>query len=128
MFYAVKKDKLAGIQLWLTGDGAAYHHLSAYSDIGYQERASYGLMWQALNHFQSQRLEIACLGGSAGNASRKDGLYQFKKGWSTHSKTAYFCGRVINQAFYDALEGQLGGSDSRIFPAYRWKEFLGGES
>ncbi len=124
VFRAKKGVETLGMTLWYTQGNAAYYHLGAYSDQGYQARASFGLFWNAINHFRATGIEWLDLGAGAGlSASDDDGLSKFKRGWSTGTKTAYLCGRVGNRAAYLEQVGDIDMQATRYFPAYREGEF-----
>lgn len=121
LFRAYQGDKTVGMNVWYTQNNIGYYHLGAYSEEGYSLRASFGLFWQAIQHFKSTGLRWLNLGGGAGIKSKgDDGLSRFKKGWSNTTRTAYFCGRILNPERYAALKGTI---DTTYFPAYRAGEF-----
>jgi hypothetical protein len=125
MFTAEAEGRLVGIQLWYQQDDVAYGHLAAYSPSGYdiRARASYGMYWAIIQHFAS-RVRWLDLGGSAGSSGdARDGLAQFKQGWSSGTRTAFLCGRVLNPAAYADIMNTAGVRASDYFPAYRQGEF-----
>lgn len=64
------------------------------------------------------------LGAGAGIDDKgTDGLTRFKRGWSTGTRTAYFCGRVFDHAKYSELVRATSASATNYFPAYRAGEF-----
>ncbi len=122
IFSARFKDAIVSMQLWF-GDGQyAYYHLGASNELGYRFRASYGLMWFALHYFQQAGYQMADLGASAGLQAKKDGLSQFKAGWSNLQLPAYLCGRIFNTELYFRLS-QNNATMNSYFPAYRMGEF-----
>ena len=128
MFTAETEGRLAGIQLWYQQDDVAYGHLAAYSPAGYdiRARASYGMYWVIIQYFAS-RVRWLDLGGSAGSSGdARDGLVQFKQGWSSGTRTAFLCGRVLNLAAYADIMNTAGVRESDYFPAYRQGEFDSG--
>jgi hypothetical protein len=63
------------------------------------------------------------LGAGAGVEEREtDGLTRFKAGWTTHTRTAYLCRHVINEAAYAELCGSRRQTSADFFPAYRAEE------
>ena len=52
-----------------------------------------------------------------------DGLSQFKRGWSTGTRTAYFCGRIFDHKSYAEIVKAKGIAATTYFPAYRKGEF-----
>lgn len=126
MFRASRGNETVGTTLWYTDGELAYYHLGAYSELGYELEASFALFWRALEYFSSQRLKWLGLGAGAGlaGANRVDGLTRFKRGWATGTRTAYFCGRIFDQAKYDeAMNARNITAATDYFPAYRKGEF-----
>ena len=121
---AVQDGVALGITLWIVQDGIAYYHLGAYSQQGYQERASFALFWTALELFAEMGLKWLCLGAGAGvQGDLSDGLSRFKSGWATGTRTAYFCGRIFDNERYRAIVQQRQVLVTSYFPAYRQNEF-----
>jgi hypothetical protein len=116
---AVYGGETVGMILWLVSGSVAYYHLGAYTDEGYDLRASFALFWTALEHFQG-RVEFLALGASAGAQPQSaSGLDRFKAGWATGTRTAYLCGRILSPLRYAALVDSRGVDCSSYFPAYR---------
>ena len=68
-----------------------YYHWGAYDSQGYELRASFALFWFALEYFAAAGLRWLDLGAGAGVGSHgTDGLTQFKRGWATAVRPAYF--------------------------------------
>jgi hypothetical protein len=123
MCRAVHQATAVGMILWYSQGEVGYYHLGAYSPRGYELRASFALFWQAIEHFAG-RLRWLNLGAGAGVASNgTDGLSRFKRGWSTGSRTAYFCGRIFDHMRYSEIVKAKGISETDYFPAYRKSEF-----
>lgn len=123
-FRAVRDNTTIGMLLWYRQGNRAYYHLGAYSPIGYELGASFALFNYSLDYFAQLGLEWLGLGAGAGaEPDRESGLTRFKKGWSTGTRTAYFCGRVFDAAKYRdiVLARRAPGTD--YFPAYRLGEF-----
>jgi lipid II:glycine glycyltransferase (peptidoglycan interpeptide bridge formation enzyme) len=124
MFRATFENKTVGILLWYQHDDLAYYHLGAYNERGYEMKASFGLFWLSLEYFQNTTIRWLNLGAGAGlNAGAANGLTRFKQGWSTDTRTAYFCGRVFDMPAYERLVNQAPNTRSAYFPAYRAGEF-----
>ncbi|MEZ5974386.1 MAG: sulfotransferase [Planctomycetota bacterium] len=87
--------------LWYEhGAGVAYH-LGASDAEGYAANASYGLFADALARFTDLGREFALLGGAAGlEEDASDGLTRFKAGWANERRTAWLCGRVLDEQRY----------------------------
>lgn len=122
--------ELLAMQLWYRQGPVAFSHLTAYSAAAYHRRASYGLYWAALEMWRRGELgavRILNLGAGAGigtdGATATDGLTEFKRGWSTGAKPAYFCGRILNSELYEELSRRKCSTATNYFPAYRAGEF-----
>ena len=123
-FRAVRGRQTVGMILWYVQNGIAYYHLGAYTDEGYELRASFALFHRALEYFAAAGLKYASLGAGAGLGSdADDGLSRFKRGWSTCVRTAYICGRIFDRQEYDRLVRTRGVGATNYFPAYRNGEF-----
>jgi hypothetical protein len=110
---------------WFVSAGVGYYHLGAYSDIGYEQRASFALFWRAIEVFRAAGLRWLDLGAGAGLANgAQDGLSRFKRGWSTTTRTAYLCGRILDHTRYSELVTAKGVASTDYFPAYRKGEFV----
>lgn len=123
-FRACRGNEAVGMILWYRHDDVAYYHLGAYSEEGYRLSASYALFWQAIQHLREEGVRWLSFGAGAGaRALDDDGLSRFKRGWSTGTRTAYFCGRIFDRERYCDLVKSLGPITSNYFPAYRSGEF-----
>lgn len=121
---AISDGETVGILLWITQDANAYYHLGAYSAKGYALNASFALFDFSIHFFQDAGLSYLNLGGGAGvGPVEDDGLARFKRGWSSETRTAFFCGRIMNPTQYTELSGKLKPSATPYFPAYRGGEF-----
>jgi len=124
MFRGVCGGNTVGMMIWYVWDRKGYWHLSAYSQAGYQLRASYALLSYAIEYFGAEGCRWLDLGANAGlSGNSEDGLAQFKRGWATGTRPAYFCGRTFHQDTYDEICRKRGGSPTKYFPAYRSREF-----
>jgi hypothetical protein len=122
-FEAWADGELVGLDLWFVEGEVAHGHLVAFSERGYQLRASYATKWHVLEHFHG-RVGWIGLGAGAGMSSDgTDGLSAFKRGWSTGTRPAYLCGSVLQPDVYSELTGGRGPLDDGYFPAYREGEF-----
>ena len=122
VFRAVVGGETVGMHLWYVSGEVAYSHLAASSERGYGLMAAYALHWSAVGYFAG-RLTWLDLGAGAGTGEESDGLIRFKKGWSTGTRTAYFCGRVFDPEAYAELTRESGSPETCYFPAYRSGEF-----
>jgi hypothetical protein len=122
-FRATVGTQTVGMHLWYAQGDAAYSHLSAYNDTGYDLRISYGLNWAANEHFAG-KVRWLVLGAGAGSTTGDvGGLTEYKRGWSTGVRQVYFCGLTLDAVQYEALTQARGGPVTQYFPAYRQGEF-----
>jgi hypothetical protein len=124
-FRAVYENETVGILLWYTQGRVGYYHLGAFSDTGYKVRASFALFWYAIDHFASSgTMQWLDLGAGAGvKKDKTDGLSRFKEGWSSGTRTAFFCGRIFDPVRYSELAPVDQNPSTNYFPAYRLGEF-----
>jgi len=123
-FRAVHEGTTVAMHLWYTHGDIGYSHLRAESKLGYQFSASAALLWSAIEYFAASGLRWLNLGAGAGTRSGvKSSLTQHKEGWSTGTRTAYFCGRILDQEAYWSIVKAKGISATDYFPAYRESEF-----
>ena len=120
---AVSNDATVGMLLWYEQGNKAYYHLGAYSTLGYQLGASFALFDYSIRYFAEHQFEWLNLGAGAGLGSAQSGLNRFKQGWSTGTRTAYFCGRVFDRKKYQELVIARNVPATDYFPAYRLGEF-----
>ena len=123
VFKASSGDTTVGMILWYEQSDRSYYHLAAYSDLGYELGASFALFDHSIKYFAQRGFEWLGLGAGAGLENEESGLSRFKAGWSTGRRTAYFCGRVFDQAKYDGIVSAKGVGAVNYFPAYRFGEF-----
>jgi hypothetical protein len=120
MFRASHNEKTLGMTLWYVQKDMVYGHLTAFDPAGYDLHASHGLFWTSLEYFKAQGMRLLDLGGSAGLSEHgDDGLSTFKRGWSTGTVTAYFCGRILDRDKYAQIVEAQGVVHADFFPAYR---------
>jgi hypothetical protein len=122
VFHADDSDgETVGMSLWAMHGDKAYYHLSASNPGGYRLGASYALVWSALHHFQQTGVKIVNLGAGAGIAIGSVGLSDFKAGWATGIRTAWFGGRILDAKRYAQLS-ENSATGIQYFPLYRAKE------
>ncbi|HAM51938.1 MAG TPA: hypothetical protein DCP92_15090 [Nitrospiraceae bacterium] len=81
------------------------------------------MQWFTIEYF-SAKVRWLDLGGGAGlKNNAKDGLSEFKRGWSTGTRTVYFCGRIFDRKKYAEIENARGITETDYFPSYREGEF-----
>jgi hypothetical protein len=117
-FSAFDGDATCGTTLWYVNGDVVYYHLGAYSDHGYELGASFALFWSALSYFAGAGIRWAALGAGAGLQSSESGLTRFKRGWATHTRPVYFCGRILQPVAYAKLAARA-AMPANFFPAYR---------
>jgi hypothetical protein len=121
---AAYERKTVGMLLWYVQRNTAYYHLGAYSDLGYKLKSSFALFSWAIDHFADTDVDWLNLGAGPGlNGGEEDGLSRFKRGWSSGTRLAYFCGRIFDQKRNDAILSAKKISETEYFPAYRLGEF-----
>ncbi len=120
VYQASLGGEIVGMVLFYQMGETVYYHLGAYSPTGYAHRASFGIFWQAIVDFKSRHARWLNLGSGAGlSESEENGLVRFKKGWASDTRTAWFCGKILNQPIYTQLTSQAAQHQSTFFPAYR---------
>jgi len=123
MLRATREGRTVGAMLAFQQGEIAYAHLAASSKMGYEAGAAYALYWCTIQHYMKTARWLT-IGSAAGISSGSgDGLDFFKRGWSTGTKTAYFCGRILDQKKYAQILKQRLISETTYFPAYRQGEF-----
>jgi hypothetical protein len=112
---------LVGLDLWYLQGDIAYGHLAAFSDRGYELRASYATKWHVLNYFRHKArfLNLGAAAGVSAETPAKNGLAIFKRGWSTETRVNYFCGKILDPSAYAQLVRANNAEDVSSFPAYR---------
>jgi len=123
MFRALFQDITVGAHLWYVRGEVAYSHLSAYNPVGYELRASSALYWSATEYFVGKLRWLNHGAGAGVKSNGTDGLSQFKRGWSTGTRTSYLCGRILDHERYSEIVKARGISATDYFPAYRIGEF-----
>jgi hypothetical protein len=122
-FQACYRGECVGMTLWYVQGQVGYYHLGAYSAIGYELHASFALFAYSVDYF-AKHLRWLDLGAGAGlGQGNNDGLARFKHGWSTGSRTAYFCGRIFNVDKYTEIVRAKEICKTSYFPAYRQGEY-----
>lgn len=124
VFRATADGETVGMLLWYVQEDIGYYHLGAYNAAGYKMNASFALFWTLIEYFSDSGLKWLNLGAGAGShGDEQDGLSRFKRGWSTGTRTAYFCGRIFDRQKYQELVTSKWIPNTEFFPAYRLGEF-----
>ncbi len=123
VLYALHSQEVIGAQIYFVQGPVAHCHLGAVTPAGYEMGAFYALDFFSIEYF-SDKVQWLNLGGGSGlSADGTDGLSLYKKGWSSETRTSYFCGRIINRERYADLLNEKGEAPTDYFPAYRKGEF-----
>lgn len=123
MFRALQGSTAVGAALTFIQGDTAYGHLLGISEAGHELGVSYAIYWAHISYLLG-KVHWMDWGGTPGIANNgSDGLSQFKRGWSTETRTVYFCGRIFDQDKYSEIMKAKGLSGSDYFPAYRKGEF-----
>ena len=123
MLRVLHQGIIVGAHIWYVQGEIAYSHLTALSETGYAQGASYALYWFAIEHFSGKVRWLDLGAGAGAKNDGMDGLSEFKRGWSTDTRTVYFCGRIFNSDKYAEIVQARGGAPTNYFPAYRKGEF-----
>lgn len=117
------QDVTVAADIYFVQRDVVYAHLGAASQTGYDQGAMHALDFYSIEYF-TEKAHWLHLGGGAGvTCGGTDGLSLYKSGWSTETLTAYFCGRIFNQARYEKIVKASGITVTDYFPAYRKGEF-----
>jgi hypothetical protein len=120
---AIYEGTVVGAQIYFMQGAAVHCHLGAVTETGYDTGAFYALDWYSFEYF-ADKARWLDLGAGAGIASDgTDGLSQYKQGWTTDTRTTYFCGRVFDHERYKEIVKTKGITATDYFPAYRKGEF-----
>ena len=123
MFRAIHQGTAMGAALCIVQGDVAYGHLMGISEVGHKLGVSYALYWSNLQYF-SGKVRWLDWGGNAGSENDgQDGLSNFKRGFSTGTRSAYFCGRILNPKAYSEIMTAKGIASTGYFPGYRRGEF-----
>jgi hypothetical protein len=123
MFRATEGGEPLSLDLWYVQGEVAQAHLVGASPRGYELHASYGLKLFILQYFTG-KVRWVNLGAAPGlNAQTDNGLACFKRGWSSETRTVYFCGKILNPLAYQELVRATRSEGTEFFPAYRKGEF-----
>ncbi len=123
MFRALHHGEVVAAHLVFAQGDVCYGHLVGDTSAGHELLASYALYLTELEYFAGT-VEFLDWGAGAGiKTDSSDGLTQFKQGWSTGTRTSYFCGRILNREKYAEIANSTGMESTDYFPAYRKGEF-----
>lgn len=123
MLRALSEGVAVGAQLYYVHGDVVYCHLGAFSERGYDLGGSYALDWTSIEYFATRARWLDFGAGSGTLNDSSSGLNQYKRGWATDMRTAYFCGHIFDAEKYASLVQAKGILDTNYFPAYRKGEF-----
>ncbi|MFY9780690.1 MAG: GNAT family N-acetyltransferase [Candidatus Baltobacteraceae bacterium] len=118
MAVARHQGEIVAAHLYMVSGEVAHAHLAATAnEAAHQTGAAYAMYSSGINYFAG-KVRWIDWGGDAGLA--KDGtLSAFKRGWSTGTRPAYFCGRIFDAERYARIAAAKAATASGYFPAYR---------
>ncbi len=117
-------DVTVGMHIELIQGDVVYGHLASYSSTGRRHGVSAAIHAWEIEYFIGKKKWINWGGGASGiEPGEKDGLTEFKRGFSNAIRQTYFCGKILDGAAYSSLVHKTGNDQSRYFPAYRTGEF-----
>jgi hypothetical protein len=123
MFRATEDNEPLSLDLWYVQGNVAQGHLVGTSPRGYELHVAYGLKLFILQYFAG-KVRWVNFGGVPGvNANIDNGLADFKRGWSSETRTAFLCGKILNPQVYQEMVRATRSEDTNYFPAYRRGEF-----
>jgi hypothetical protein len=122
LFKAYLSNILVGAQIMILQDDVAHAHLSAFTEEGYVQGASYLLDWSVLQFMQGKVRAINWGSGLGGADGTKGGLANYKKGWSSALKPSYLYGSILNPDLYTTLMSKANAVNGAYFPGYRHHE------
>lgn len=124
LFRAVHEGETVGFHWYFHQGDVVYGHLAALAPESYDCHAPYALQWTAIEHFRGKSRWLDLGAGAGVENDGTEGLKLFKRGWSTATRTAYFCGRILDQRRYNEMVHKTTIDGTSYFPAYRAGEFV----
>ena len=124
LFVGKRCGEILGAHLVAVQNTVAYSHLAAFSPVGYEQNAAYGIYWNTWEYLAERGICRFDLGAAAGlDTAVDDGLDRFKRGWSAATRMVYFCGKVFDRERYAAIRQSCRSRETDYFPAYRAGKF-----
>lgn len=123
MFRALYQSTVVAAHLLYVQNSVCYGHLVGVNPVGQDLLASYALYWSEIEYFADKVAWLDWGAGAGIRTDNSDGLTQFKRGWSTGTRSTYFCGKILNREKYDEIINSSGAAATDYFPAYRKGEF-----
>ena len=113
-------DRLTGAMITVQTGDVAYLHIMGMVPDAVHLHTSYALFHTALAHLEDLGCRYVSLGGAAGNSDDPDdGLFQFKKRWTTETRQTWLVGAVLDAPACLDLNAQSGMANTSYFPPYR---------
>jgi len=119
LLWASYEDQPVAAILHFVQNDVAYAHILGCTVDGYQRGALYAVIWSAIEHFTTSVRWLDIMGVPGAQDTGSEGILQFKRGWTRETRTAWFCGRILNRERYAEIVKATGTSLARYFPAYR---------
>jgi hypothetical protein len=119
MFRATQHSQPVGEALCFIHGNVAYGHLMGINETGHELGVTYPIYWTHLTYLKGKVKWINWGGVSGISNDESSGLAKFKKGWSTEKRTAFFCGKILNNMKYQSLVSSSRATNSTYFPLYR---------
>ena len=123
MFRALYQGETVAAHLVYAQDDVCYGHLVGDTPVGHDLLASYALYLTEVEYFSDKAGWLDWGAGAGIKSDNSDGLTQYKQGWSTGTRTSYFCGRILDRKKYAEIVSASGMEATNYFPAYRNGEF-----
>jgi lipid II:glycine glycyltransferase (peptidoglycan interpeptide bridge formation enzyme) len=115
------EQKAVAAMIFCIQDGAVQAHVLGCTDQGYALSALYGIIWKTYDVFDDD-VRWCNLMGVPGSGN--ENIRRFKAGWTDITKTAYLCGKIINETKYRQLAAPHQQNGSKYFPLYRNGEMM----
>lgn len=121
---AIFGNEAVAAMMYFVQDDVVYAHVLGCTDVGYELGALYAVLWFAVGHFQGTSRWLDIMGVPGLHDAGSDGIRRFKRGWSRDTRTAWFCGRILNPTRYAEIVNVTRSSQASYFPSYRWGEMV----
>ena len=120
---AVCNGDTVGAQIYFQQGDVVHCHLGAVSAKGYSVGAFHAMDYVSIGYFADKARWLNLGGGAGALSDGSDGLSMYKKGWSTETRTSYFCGRIFDRDTYGEIVKGKAVHSTDYFPVYRKGEF-----
>jgi len=123
MIRALYEGETVGSQVYFYQNDVVHAHLGACTPKGYTLEATYAIDYFSFEYFKGKAKWLNLGGGIGVTNGELDGLSQYKSAWASHTRTSYFCGKILNYDRYNELVKSRNAIETNYFPAYRYGEF-----